>query len=269
MLSRVHFNPGKFWRVISPGLGGAILSFIVFCAPVIGIFWWLNIADNLLVNIAVTAFALLMPGLELWAAYKSEPKSLLYRWELFVCGLVMGLVLLFSIGSTFDWQVLQLNAVVLLFAVGYVPFACALAGWRWILLCALLLGLLVMMVYWLKAMAVSDRPLELLFLPVLVFMAAGTVWFPIARYILIWAERLKNRPLAGPGSQTLAMIALFSPVMLVAIFGPGMLELSPIWSAASLTVVGVLLSAVISQPLHRFLVEWAKLKPDDEQSGLL
>ena len=75
--------------------------------------------------------------------------------------------------------------------------------------------------------------------------------------------------MAGPGTQTLAMVSLFLPVILVAIFVPGMLDLSQIWSAASLTIVGVLLSAVVAQPLHRFLLEWAKLKPDDEQSGLL
>ena len=60
------------------------------------------------------------------------------------------------------------------------------------------------------------------------------------------------------------MATLFFPVILVAVVVPGMLELSPIWSAVSLTIVGVLLSAVVSDPLRRFLVEWGKLAPNSD-----
>ena len=49
---------------------------------------------------------------------------------------------------------------------------------------------------------------------------------------------------------------------LVAIVVPPMLEFSDIWSAVSLSLVGVLLSAVVSDPLRRFLLEWANLSPD-------
>ena len=143
-------------------------------------------------------------------------------------------------------------------------------GPRWLLLSrAQLLGFAVMLVYWVKAMANSDAPLELLLLPAPVFLLAGIAWAPVARFTLNWAQRRKNRPMAGPGTQTLAMISLFLPTILVAVSVPDMLELSGIWSAVSLTIVGVLLSAVVAQPLHRFLLEWAKLKPDEEQTGLV
>ena len=55
------------------------------------------------------------------------------------------------------------------------------------------------------------------------------------------------------------MAILFFPVILVAVVVPFMLELSQMWSAVSLTIVGVLLSAVISDPLRRFLLEWGNL----------
>ena len=57
------------------------------------------------------------------------------------------------------------------------------------------------------------------------------------------------------------MVALFLPVILVAVAVPGMLDLSPAWSAVSLTISGVLLSAVVSEPLRRFLLEWGELAP--------
>ena len=60
------------------------------------------------------------------------------------------------------------------------------------------------------------------------------------------------------------MTILFFPVILVAMAIPGMLGLSATWSAVSLTLVGVLLSTVISEPLRRFLLEWGNLMPDRE-----
>ena len=62
--------------------------------------------------------------------------------------------------------------------------------------------------------------------------------------------------------RALAMAILFFPVILVAMAVPGMLGLSSTWSAVSLTLVGVLLSAVISEPLRLFLLERGKLVPD-------
>ena len=57
------------------------------------------------------------------------------------------------------------------------------------------------------------------------------------------------------------MITLFLPVVLVAVAVPGMLQIGETLSAVSLTIVGVLLSAVVSEPLRRFLVEWGDLQP--------
>ena len=62
------------------------------------------------------------------------------------------------------------------------------------------------------------------------------------------------------------MATLFFPVILVAVVVRWMLELSPIWSAVSLTIVGVLLSAVVSEPLRRFLLEWGNLTPNPNES---
>ena len=89
-----------------------------------------------------------------------------------------------------------------------------------LLSCALLLSMAVMLVYWVKAMVNSDAPFELLLLPVPVFLLVGIAWAPIARFMLHSAQSRRSRPMAGPGTQTLAMISLFLPVILVTIFRP-------------------------------------------------
>ena len=265
MLSRAIAALVNFWRAIRPRLGGVFLSLIGLCVPILALTWWFDVIDDLLGRVLVTILAAVIPVLGLM----STPRSLLSRWDISGPALLVWLMLLMLVGDRFEWPILKFNAFILFAILPYTLIVWLLMGRSWILLCALWLGLAVMLIYWVKAMANSDAPFELLLLPAPAFLLAGIAWAPVARFTLNWAQRRKNRPMAGPGTQTLAMISLFLPVILVAVFVPGMLDLSQIWSAVSLTILGVLLSAVVAQPLHRFLVEWAKLNPDEEQTGLV
>ncbi len=58
------------------------------------------------------------------------------------------------------------------------------------------------------------------------------------------------------------MTVPFFPVILVAVVIPGMMNLDAIWSVVSLTLVGVPLSTVISEPLRKFLLRSGKLSMD-------
>ena len=140
-----------------------------------------------------------------------------------------------------------------------------MGGNRRLLLTGLLLALAVFMIYWIAALIQAQSSPELLLFPLLAVTIVGLIWTPFARRILNTAEQLKERPIGGPGMQALAMTILFLPVILFAFFVPGMLGLSQIWSAVSLTIVGVLLSAVISDPLRRFLLEWGESIADPKR----
>ena len=263
MPSRAIAALSKTWQAIRPRLGGAILCLIACCAPVAALTWCFDVIDDLQARVGITALVALMPTIELM----SQPRPLLSRRDLFGFGALMALLLLMMVGDRFEWPVLKLNAAILVAILPYWVVAWVLMRRKLILLCALFLGLAVMMVYWVKAMADTNASLELLLAPVPAVLLAGIVWAPTASFALNWAQSCKNRPMAGPGTQMLAMISLFLPVILIAIFVPGMLGLSQIWSAASLTIVGVLLSAVVAQPVRRFLLEWAELKPDANGAG--
>ena len=132
---------------------------------------------------------------------------------------------------------------------------------NWLLLTGLMLALALMMVYWTAALANDDSWLQLLLLPLPVVVIGGIIWAPVAWQILNTAGLRKERYLSGPGMQALAMATVFLPVIVVAVAVPGMLDLSPAWSAVSLTIVGVLLSSVVAEPLRRFLLRWGKLEP--------
>ena len=52
------------------------------------------------------------------------------------------------------------------------------------------------------------------------------------------------------------MVIPFFHVTLAALVVPWMFKLNLIWSSVSLTIVGILLSSVVSDPVRHFLLEW-------------
>ena len=141
----------------------------------------------------------------------------------------------------------------------------------WWLLTGLVLAFAVFMIYWVAALVKFGDPWELVLLPLAMVAFGGLAWAPLAALVLNTAQRRKHRRFSGPATQAAAMITLFLPVILVAVAVPGMLNLGVTWSAVSLTIVGVLLSAVVSEPLRRFLVESGGLRSchDSRISGRL
>ena len=131
---------------------------------------------------------------------------------------------------------------------------------RW-LLTGLVLAFTVFMIYWVAALVEFGAPWELVLLPLAMVTFGGLAWAPLAALVLNTAKRRKHHRVSGPATQAAAMITLFLPVVLVAVAVPGMLQVGETLSAVSLTIVGVLLSAVVSEPLRRFLVEWGDLQP--------
>ena len=174
----------------------------------------------------------------------------------------VALVVLLGAAYKFDWHRVALNTGLLLAVIPYAWVVWKLMGRKWLLLAGLMLALAVMMIFWTAALIRYEDSLDLLLLPLPVVLLGGIVWTPVARWILEIAGRWKYRRVGGPGMQALAMASLFLPAILVAVYMPLALGLGSAWLAVSLTLVGVLLSAVIAEPLRRFLLEWGNLMPD-------
>ena len=131
---------------------------------------------------------------------------------------------------------------------------------NWWLLPGLLLALILFTVYWIAALVRLGESWELILLPLLLTSFGGAAWAPVAALVLNVARRRKHHRISGPAWQVTVMVILFLPVTIVAVIVPGMLQLNPIWSAVSLTMLGVLLSSVVSEPLRRVLIEWGDLR---------
>ena len=249
----------KAYEFIRPRLLGTFLAVVAYCLPVYLLTWYSGLIDDLSARILISVLVAIMPVAE----FLSGPRPWKSRGELIWFTLFFVPVFLFATGHKFDLRVLSSNAAMGVAVLPWCWLVWQLMGRSLLLSTVLILALAVMMIYWVAALSEFGGPPEILLLPLPTVLFGGVFWAPAARLTLYFARRWKDRPMGGPGMQALAMTILFFPVILVAVVVPWMLELRPIWSAVSLTIVGVLLSAVVSDPLRRFLVEWGKLKPSE------
>ena len=84
-------------------------------------------------------------------------------------------------------------------------------------------------------------------------MLLVTPWSGLGLLLLIYAEKSHSRRLLGPFTEFISMTFLFVPLMYsVWILGESLPD-SETWQPVCVTVIGVLMSIIVSDPLRRFL----------------
>ena len=250
---------GKFARAVRERWPVLTVTILGICVPIYAMLWYLDIYNNLAANIAITGIVTAMPAAQLL----SPPSPLRANNYLKWLAAFMMVSLVFFIGDKRDWLAVSFNAAAVFIALSaYFVIWLWIRG-NWFLMTGLILSLVAMMVFWTAFWLQYGVQFELLLLPLMLIMLGGIFWAPPATLILESAERRKNGRISGPGWQALAMGTLFLPVTLVTITVPHMLNLGAIWSNVSLALIGILLSAVISEPLRRLFIEWGNLSPDE------
>ena len=249
----------KTLKYIRPRFTGVFLSALACCVPVYVLTWYFYLFEDLYVSITMSLLVAAVPVTELL----SPPRSWKLRGDLFGILLFFVIANLLVAGDKYNWYVLRTNAAIALVFPPGGWLLWKLIGRNWLLLTALTLALAVMMIYWIAALLETGGQLALLLLLPLPFgIFIGVLWAPLAMWVWKAAKERKYRRVSGPGMQAVAMVFLFLPAILTAFFVPGMLELSQAWSTVSLAIAGILLSAVVSEPLRRFLLELGNLSPE-------
>ena len=251
----------KFFAEVGSRLPDTFTVMIAYWLPVFAFVWYSGLVDDIYARLWISALVTVMPV----AALFSKPKHGLriWRWpgEDLGIALFLWLATLLAAVNRFGIVGLELQLSLIIVMLPWCWFIWLLLRRNWWLLTGLVSAFAVFMIYWVAALVKFGEPWEFLLLPLVMVTFGGLARAPLAALVLNTAQRCKRRRVSGPATQAAAMITLFLPVILVAVAVPGMLQLGETWSAVSLTIVGVLLSAVVSEPLRRFLVEWGDLRP--------
>ena len=242
-------------------LMNCIFGLLVFSFPTIAMIWGFNFYEWLSIRIAVSVAMLMLP---IVVAYLYPTNHGFKVYALWI-GLIYALLILVLIGDLLDIQLISFSAMFGLMSLPPIWIIKYVIKSSWSVLASLFFAMGLAIIYFTGSTIQHDGPFELVFYPLPALLFIGTVWAFLTSRSIELAQLKKDYRLAGPGWQSLAMLMLALPIFLVSYAVPIMVQLHELWQTISLAIFGVLFSALVSDPLRRFLVEWNGLTP--EQPG--
>ena len=118
---------------------------------------------------------------------------------------------------------------------------------------------LIALLYWLTLITPSQTAWNFLLLPLPVITCTCVAWGLATRWFLIGAARTEQDSIKGPGFESLAMLFLAAPLVVLTMLFVNALEVDDIWVVLSGLLIGVMFGNAIGDPFRRFLRALANL----------
>ena len=108
---------------------------------------------------------------------------------------------------------------------------------------------------------------DFLLLPLPTVLLPGVVWALLLYGIQHAAKRLRKKRIWGPLAESLLMVLMFVPVIVLAVLVTAEFKLDDRWSSVLTILLGILFGSVVSVPLSQFLLDLGNLPPDPRWEG--
>ena len=137
-----------------------------------------------------------------------------------------------------------------------------IARGRWLLLFAIVPSMIAASLYFIPPISPTGVVLDYLLVPLPVLSYACIAWALATRWFLIRAERSRGCPVRGPAMESLSMLFLFTPLIVLTMLAVNALGFGETWVGVSGVVVGIIFSSTISVPVREFVLDLGNLSPD-------
>ena len=139
-----------------------------------------------------------------------------------------------------------------------------IARGRWLMWFAIVPSMIAASLYLVPPITPTGVELDYLFVPLPVLSYACIAWALPTRWFLIRTESSRGYPVRGPAMESLSMLFLFTPLIVLTMLAVNALGFGETWVGVSGVVVGIIFSSTISDPVRQFVLDLANLSPDRE-----
>ena len=229
--------------------------------------WGFDYINRLADSIVMNLLAAVLPLIVFYEAMHQEREARRCGWRYGGFVLFLGLALLFLIGEKYDVDELGINVFVIMTSSPWLFIFWILVRRKRILAIGMVPAAIILMGYW-AVPGLSDG-LELQYflipLPAVSIMLAS--WTLLVWILFEGVDRWPKDPTLGPLMESLAMLSLFIPIMVLAIWVPRTIPGGEDWSVVLAAMVGVVFGSVVSEPLTRFLRSYGNLPSARRNDG--
>ena len=257
-VSWANFRQGITINVWLSLLGLAAITPLIWCFDLVG-----GRLNNTVLNLMYAAIPLLL----FLDAKSGKPESRRLNLVLLALVAVLTVALMIAVGEEYELVFLTVNGSMLFVSLPAL-FIFLKMIWMKPLLGFGIVPAMALAVFYLVMWEIPpEKRIDYVLVPFPIVLLIGVILALVGWWLLSGAERFRQRPTRGPMMESLSMLFLFLPLIVLAIVIPGTFPNGETWSAVFGTIVGVLFSSVVSVPLRQFLLDWGKLPPNRSWEG--
>ena len=221
--------------------------------------WGFDHIDRLYDSIVVNLLPVYFPPVEFYQAMRRNPEARRFNWWYagFIC--FLGLALLLVISDRYDFDELGINVVVIMISAPWLVIFWMLVRGKRILVIGMAPAAVLLMGYWVAPVISEGSELQYFLIPLPAVSILLAAWTFLVWLLFKGVDRWPRDETLGPLMESLAMLSMFLPIMVLAIWVPRTIPGGEDWSVVLAAMVGVVFGSVISEPLTRFLRSYGNL----------
>ena len=257
------------WQDLRRGLTPNFVMTLLILAMLTYFIWGFDYIDRLSDRIVVNLLPAFFPPAAFYEGMRQKPGTRRFDWWHAGFAVFLGLGLLVAISDKYDFDVLGINVVVIMASAPWLVIFWMLARRKRILAIGMVPAAALLMGYWVVPAISGGLELHYFLIPLSAVSVLLALWSLLTWLLFEGVDKWpqpKHETL-GPFMESLAMLFLFLPIMVLAIWIPRTFPGGEDWSVVLAAIVGVIFGSVVSEPLTRFLRSYGDLPPARVRDG--
>ena len=240
---------GNFWISL---LGLASLAVVL---------WLFHPVEDFSAKAGATGIFALVSLLHFLDGFSADPQRRRIELSTIWPTLLSLAVLVIAVAAEADLSGVAISAFSILASLFplWVFWMVAKGRWLWLLLFAAIPSVVAASLYLIPPITPTGLAFDYLLVPLPVLSYVCIAWALTAKWFLIRADQYRYRPIWGPAMESLSMLLLLIPLVVLTMLAVGAFHVDDTWVAVSGVIVGLIFSGAVSVPVRQFLLDLGNL----------
>ena len=255
------------WKDLRRGVSRDFILTLLSLAMLTSLIWGFDYIEGLYDSVVINLLPATLPPLAFFEAMRKEPEGRRFSWWNAGLAFFLALALVLAASDKFDLDALGINVVVIMTSSPWLVIFGILVREKRILAIGMVPAAILLIAYWILPAFSSDLELHFFLIPLIAASLLTAAWTVLVWILFKGVDRWPCHPTLGPLMESLAMLFLFMPLMVLAIWVPRTIPGGDDWSVVLAAIVGVVFGSVVSEPLARFLRSYGNLPSHRRLAG--
>ena len=208
------------WKDLRRGVSRDFVLTLLSLSMLTYFIWEFDYLERLYDRVVMNLLPVTLPPLAFFEAMRQKPEGRRFSWWNAGFAFFLALALGLAVSDKFDLDALGLNVVVIMTSSPWLVIFGILVREKRILAIGMVPAAILLMMYWVVPAFSSDLELHYFLIPLTAVSLVTAAWTILVWILFKGVDRWPCHPTLGPLMESLAMLSLFMPLMVLAIWVP-------------------------------------------------